>query len=252
MTPGDPSRRFASLLKKMRTRHAAAAPPAPDPADDSDPLVDHVVFSLMLWEASSGQARAAFKRLREAYVDYNELRVCMPDELADVLGERYPLAHERARRLRAALSDVYRREHAVSLTHLTQIGKREARAYLDSLDGLTPFVSARVVLLALNGHAVPCDERLRDLLAEAGVMDADTSAGMAGSWLERHVDHTDALKAHAVLQAWSDEHGHPPRREKKTIVMPPAPAPSPAPKPARPQRQKPETTRASGKPRSGS
>lgn len=215
MTQGDPTKRLNGLLKKLRGAYADATPPRPDPGETGDALAHELIFSLLLWEASTGQAKAALKRLVEAYIDHNELRVCMPDELAEVLGERYPLAYERSKRLKAVLMDVFRRQHGVTLSHLEPAGKREAKAYLEALDGMPPFAASRMVLVCLDGHALPVDERLRDLLADEGVLEEGTSPAAASSWLERHIEHGEVLRAYSLFQAWSDEAGHPPKRDRK-------------------------------------
>lgn len=218
MTVQDPSKRFATLLKKLRAAHPEATPPLPESAEGAegaDPVLDQLVFSMLLWESSATQARGAMRRLREAFVDFNELRVCLADEVVRAMGERHPLAFDRAHRLHAALMDIFRRQHACCLTHLLDAGKRESRAYLDSLDGLPSFVSSRIFLLSLGGHAIPCDERLRDLLAQAGVVDVQASPDDAAGWLDRHVPAEEAQSVHAIFQAWSDVEGHPPRRERR-------------------------------------
>jgi hypothetical protein len=219
VTSPDPTKKLASLLKKLKAQHPALEAPSvlPDPPDDFDALVHQLLFSMLLWEASTGQAKAAIKRVRDSVVDYNELRVCVPDEVAQVMGEKYPLGHERAMRLRSMLNDIYQRQHAISLAHLPEMGKREARHYLESLDGCPSFVASRLCLLGSIGHAVPVDERLCDLLVQEQVLEPGTSLEAAAGWLDRHVRSEEALETYLLLQAWSDEHGHPPKRDKRPV-----------------------------------
>jgi hypothetical protein len=217
VTAPDPSKKLASLLRKLKAQNEAPQAPSvlPEPADEFDPLVHQLLFSMLLWEASTGQAKHALKRIRESVVDYNELRVCVPDEVAMIVGEKYPLAHERAMRLRSTLNDIYQRQHAITLAHLPEMGKREAKHYLESLDGCPVFVTSRLCLLGSIGHAVPVDERLCELLVNEQVLEAGTMPDAAAGWLDRHIRAEDALETYLLLQAWSDEHGHPPRRERR-------------------------------------
>mgnify|MGYP005838595753 CR=1 FL=1 len=215
-------RRLTALLKKLRGKAPEASLPAgvAGPAGDEmlvgvDAGVHRLLHSMLLWEASSSQAKGALRRLREAFVDANELRVSMPDEIACVLGEKYPRGEERAARLRLVLHDVYKRHHALTLAPLAQAGKREARAALESLEGIPHYAAARVFLLEFGGHAVPCDERLRTLLVGERVLEESLSVEAASGWLERHIRAEDAPEAHAALQAWSDEHGTSARRASK-------------------------------------
>jgi hypothetical protein len=225
VSQSDPAKRLSTLVRKLRSKHTDLTPPTiqPEPADECHPLVHELVFSMLLWEASTGQAKAALRRIRESFVDYNELRICVPDEVAIVLGEKYPLAHERALRMRSVLNDIFQRQHAVTLKHLAEAPKREARTFLDSLEGMPAFVAARVLLVSGLGHGVPVDERLRDLLAGASVVDAEQTPEATGSWLDRNTKSEEALATHLLLQAWSDDEGHPPKREKKPAPTTPAP-----------------------------
>src|SRR6185295_6840714 len=87
VTSPDPTKKLAALLKKLKGQHAALEAPGviPEPPDEFDALVHQLLFSMLLWEASTGQARSAIKRVRDSVVDYNELRVCVPDEVAHVM-----------------------------------------------------------------------------------------------------------------------------------------------------------------------
>lgn len=214
------ARKFASLLRRLKAKHGPLTAPIvlPETPDTLDPAVHQLVFSVLLWEASTAQARNAIRRLRESLVDYNELRVCMADELAAILGEKYPLGHERCMRMRSALNDLFRRKQGLILGTLRDSPKREARAMLESLEGIPHYAAARVFLLDLGGHGIPCDERLRDLLAAEGIVEQSTTPENAASWLEHHVRAEDALETHLLLQAWSDEEGHPPKRERRPAV----------------------------------
>lgn len=223
------SKKFASLLKRLRK---ADAPPLEAPtAEGEEPIVTQLVYSLLLWEASSTQARAAFRRVRESLVDFNELRVCVPEEIACIIGDRYPLSAERSLRIRSVLHAVFVARHQLSLSHLASAPKREARASLEALEGIPHFVAARVLLVSLGGHAIPVDERLRDLLAGEKVIAPDVPPAAAGHALERLVRAEESLAAHATLAAWSDEEGHPPRRERPAFSEP---ADAPKPQTARP------------------
>lgn len=224
MTTQDPGKALQALLKKLKVRpdpEATPPPPAEDRRACEKALLDLLVHSFLLWEAASTQARTASKKLQDAFVDGNELRIALPHETAKVLGERYPLAAERCLRLKAALQDIFRREHVLTLAPLLDAPKREARAYLDSVDGVPPFVSARVVALGLGGHAVPADWRLVDLLLAHKAIPADhAEPSSASAWIERQVRASDAQAVAATLQAWSDEHGESPKYDRSSATGP--------------------------------
>ncbi len=207
-------KKLASLIKKLRTTNLAEAIGEDGsgifqsaPASLGDPIVSELVYSLLLGDSTTGAARTAMKRLCESVVDGNELRVWMAPEIAASIGERYPGASERALRIKAALWEIHRRQHAVTLEHLRTLPAREARAYLDSIEGVTRYASARVALGCLSIPCVPLDARLAGLLAREGVLDADAPLAEAGAWLSRNIEPADAAILHRHFQAWSDDEG---------------------------------------------
>lgn len=207
MSAPDPLKKLAALLKKLRAATEAAPT---DPAlvgrpDHADPLVWQLVFAFMAWDAGPTRAADATAKLHNAVVDYNEMRVCLPHELVAVIGERYPKALERMTRLRGVLNHLYKREHAVSLAKAQSLGKREAREYLESLEGMPAPVAARLTLLAFGGHAFPCDDRLAAALADAGCLPPDLERPAAAGWLERHHRAGETAEPFLLLEAWAPD-----------------------------------------------
>ena len=197
---------LAALLKTLRAEwpEALAACTGAPCIDPAEPLLGQFVRAFMQWEATCAKAVQAVRRLEQGVVDFNELRVCMPGELVRLMGERYPRAEERARRLRAALNAIYAREHKVSLERLNEMSKRESRDYLESLDGTPRFVAARVSLLGLAGHMAPVDGRIHKRLVERGIIEADSTPETAAAALERKVRAAEMPECYALLQVWAD------------------------------------------------
>ena len=162
------------------------------------------MFSFLLWESTAAKALAAYEKLRENIVDFNDLRVSMPHEVAGYLGTRYPLANERCLRMRTVLRSIYLREHDVTLESLASAGKREVKKYLESIEDIPPYVAARVMLLCFDTHAIPVDGRLLECLQAEGVVDDDVDEAEAGAWLSRQIKATDGLSAALKFQAWSE------------------------------------------------
>src|SRR5262249_53707688 len=127
------------------------------------------------------------------------------DELAGIIGDRYPRALERASRLRSTLNEIYRREHAVTLGPAAALPKREARQYLESLEGMPPYVAARMVLLARNGHAFPLHHRLHQALRDEDAVPGDLTTPDASGWLERQFRAGEAAPAYLLIEAWSTD-----------------------------------------------
>lgn len=200
MSTADLEPTLKSLFKSLRSTYGAPeAPAAPE-----DPI-DEFLWAFLVWETSTSKAENALKRIQSTVVDINELRVSLPGEIIAMLGERYPLVEERAVRMRAALDDIFRREHAVSLASLKSLGKREAKQYLDSIDAIPGYVSSRVTLIALGGHAAPLDQRTLDLMMAEEIFEPGTSIEDATAALTRVIKAADSMESFLLLQAWSDD-----------------------------------------------
>jgi hypothetical protein len=185
-------------------------PPPPDPSlglptGGVEPLVHQLVYSTLLWESSHENAESCLGAIAGEVVDFNELRVCSVSEVRDMLPRSCPKRDERAARLLGGLNAVFEREHALTLAALGALPKRDARQYLDALDGVPQFVAARVLLVSLGGHAFPADERLCQLLRSAKAIPADKApAAEVGARLERAVRAADAPRVYALLEAQAE------------------------------------------------
>ena len=83
----------ASKLQSLLKRTAKEHEPGTDP-------VETLVQSFLLWEAATSHATGALERIRKSFVDLNELRVEVPAAVVALLGGRYPMAEERADRMK--------------------------------------------------------------------------------------------------------------------------------------------------------
>lgn len=197
-TAAPHAKHLMSLMKALKSAYQVEAPPERG-------LVEELILSILLWEANTTKAEAAMKRINSAVVDFNELRVCKPAEVESLLGKTYPRVEERAQRIKAALTDIYLREYAVSLDAAAAMAKRDSRKYIETLDGVPHFAASRVVLLRMGGHALPVDSQLLNLLKTAEVVEATDDEVKAAGILERHLKAGDGIEAHMLFQAWSDD-----------------------------------------------
>ncbi len=166
-----------------------------------EPVLGELVFSFMLWETTTKHADASMLKLNEAFIDLNELRIALPDELAAIVGSRCPRGAERTLRLRLALNEVFLLEHQMSLARLRELTKRDARQYLIDLPGMPSFVASRVCLLALGAHTFPLDDRLRQVLVTNKAADPSHKADPCAAWLERQFRAGEAAGAYLKLEA---------------------------------------------------
>ena len=121
-----------------------------------------------------------------------------------MIGEGYPQAVERAARLHESLQEIFAREHTLALDFLRDRSKKDTRVYLESLPGMTPYVAAHVTLRSFDGHAIPVDDRLADLLRHEQVVAPDADVADITGFLERHIRADNATQSYAALKTWAD------------------------------------------------
>ncbi|MCG8507615.1 MAG: hypothetical protein MI741_00155, partial [Rhodospirillales bacterium] len=102
--------------------------------------------------------------------------------------------------------EVFVREHAVEMRSVADRGKKEQRAYVESLPGITPYVASQVNLLCFGIHAIPVDDKLIGLLVEQEVTEPGVSPAEVESAMLRQIKASDAADAYHLLQTWADEH----------------------------------------------
>ncbi|MFO0784128.1 MAG: hypothetical protein U0636_10655 [Phycisphaerales bacterium] len=202
----------AFLRKHAPAGNALRAATEPESMD----LVDLFVHSFLLWQAPTADANAALKRVREAFIDWNDFRVSLDSDVIDVIGRGYWRAQERVSRMRESMNDVYRREHRVSLDRLRTLMKKDAVSYMETLRGMMPFVANRVLLIGVEFHAIPLDEFGLNLLLQQGVVPAGSGLTDAIGWLARHVKAEEARETHRAILAATDAMwaSNPPKQPK--------------------------------------
>ena len=180
---------FAAFLTKLPEPKAAAIAPR----EHDDPLVHELVVACLSWNAPRAGVAGVIERVHDSLVDYNELRVTIPDEAASLAGAKDALAEERFARLRGALNEVFRRENGLTLAHLREESKRNAKAYLESLPGLPAYAAHRVALVGCGVHVFPVDPVLLSVFDAAGVLEPGTDEAQLAARCERSLRAGEAL-----------------------------------------------------------
>lgn len=216
-------KKLSALLKKLGSHE-----PVPAAGDDQAAFDDPIavtVFSFMLWESTTKQAQDAMQKLVGSTVDFNELRVALPNEIVSIIGTRYPRGVERAQRLKSTLHSIYLKTHAVSMEHLTDQGKRDIRGFVEKLTDIPSFVAARVLQRCFDVHTIPVDERLVEIFVDQGILSEWVDPADVSAWLSRQVKSKDGSAAEAALRQLIDTAPKPkkkPAPKKKVLAKKPA------------------------------
>ena len=214
---------FAKKFKKFRRTL-----PSVDLSTSEHGVVGEVIYAHMLWNAAAKQAKSAFKKLIEAAEDLNDLRMNHIHETVQLIGYTYPQAAERAKRMKCVLNAIYKREHGVHVSSLEGVGKRDVREYFETLDGITPFVSNRVIAICYDVAAVPVDDRTLAVMIANDLVHESSSLTETSSWLGRQVKAAEVCEVHVCLHAWVETQPIPKRVpvKKKTATKSVEPKPS--------------------------
>ncbi|MEM6552883.1 MAG: hypothetical protein AAF750_12255 [Planctomycetota bacterium] len=208
------TKKFATLLSKAQNAYKQEHP------DAMDPMLQ-LVHAFLMWNATRDEADAAIDAIVDDVIDLNELRITYEDEIIALIGEDYPDPSQRVSRLKQSLNEVFFREHDWKMNSITDKPKKDQRAYLDTLPGMTPYAAASVMLICFGGHALPVDDKLLALLHANGALpDTIDSPGAAESFLLRQIKAGDALLAHYALQHWADGQDFPQAPAEKPAKAP--------------------------------
>ena len=149
--------KHADDLKSLFKKLLKEGKPEPRPAMEP---VDALVRGAMSYDVTDVRAEDAMKVIGKEFVDLNELRVATDLEIQEMLGVKYPAIEQRVAMITLSLNDIFEREHTLNLDRLKTVSKRDARQFLRELPEIHPFVEAYVMLMSLDGHAMPVDEEI--------------------------------------------------------------------------------------------
>jgi len=186
-------KKIKKLLKGMKKVTTPEEPPRGEEA------IAILVESILQSDATNRQTRAALDAIRREYVDFNELRVSPIKDIVDCIGRDYPNAKTKAETVTAALSGIFQRTHDVTVDYMSKMPKRELRRHLNEL-GLHPYAAGCVVLKIFDGHAIPVDDTLVEVLQMNQCAAPESDVQDVQGFLTRVISHKDALGAHEFFR----------------------------------------------------
>lgn len=193
------AKKVKQVFKSLRSSLGKVNRPQP-----GDPIMQ-LILGVFSRDTQESRAREALDRFHQMVVDYNELRVIPPSELAAGV-EDFPDCRAKCEDISRALNKIFAVEHVVSLERIAAGSKTDAASYLGGLPGLEAYTRARIRLLGFGHHAIPLDEAMWAYARESGMVDETCSLEEAQTFLERQISSEDALEFVALVrkQAWSE------------------------------------------------
>jgi endonuclease III len=178
--------------------------------------VDALVYSVVSEKMTEPEAEAAIKKLREYFVDYNDLRVAAAEEITEVLGKDVPAARDTAAALVGSLGAVFQKYNMLSLQGLRKLGKRPAKQMLGKLACVTPFVVDYCMLTSMQGHAIPLTPKMLEYLKANGYIRAEATYEEAEGFLARQIAMKNAYEFYSLLRRESESPKPQKNRKRKS------------------------------------
>ena len=120
-------------------------------------LLECLMFAACLENATFDAAESAYSVLEHHYIDWNELRVSTPQEIADTL-PMLPKPFEAGERIKKTLQWVFETTYMFDLEDYRKKTIGQTIEYLDSIPSSTQFMANYLVQVGLGGHHIPVDE----------------------------------------------------------------------------------------------
>jgi len=136
------------------------------------PPLNQLILSIFYHVTSVRRATRALNELKRAFVDWNEVRVSHPAEVAGVLSSA-PWAMEGAERLVWLLRELYEVHNRTNLDFLAELTPAQARTCLKRLSTVPRDVADEVLLLSLDVPVLPCSAAAARMSHRLGLLPDD-------------------------------------------------------------------------------
>ena len=176
--------------------------------------VESLVYGIISESMTEKQSHPAVKRLNDHFIDFNDLRVSLSEEICESMGIDLLDGRKTAFRLTTALRWVFNKYNTVSLEALKKIGKRPAKEALEKIDSISNFVVDYCMLTSLQGHAIPLTDKMMEYLKDDELVHPEADEQEIEGFLTRQIVAKDAYEFYYLLRTASEAR----RRKKKKAV----------------------------------
>ena len=161
-------------------------------------VLDLIIYHELHCHMAGTAAEQGFNLLKRSFVDWNELRVSSPGEIAGLLdGSADALGL--AMHFKELLARIHGDRRQTSLEFLTEMNKADARAYLKSLKILDRATIDLVLHQKLAEPVVPVDRQSQRVLERIGLVPLRGSLRQKQKLLQRLVPEDCVLRFHHAV-----------------------------------------------------
>lgn len=134
------------------------------------PPLNQLVLSTFYHLTSVRRATRGLRQLKRGFVDWNEVRISHPAEVAGALCSA-PWARLGAEQVVWLLRELRETYHRMDLDFLADLSPTQARSCLNSLSSVPAHVADEVLLLSLHVPVLPCSPAAARMCWRLGLLD---------------------------------------------------------------------------------
>jgi len=175
-------------------------------------ILDLIVFHKLHFYMGAGEAVQAYRRLKTAFVDWNEVRISSVKEIQEVF-EGVPDALELAIFVKDFLEQLHRENQSVSLEFLVEKNLADIRRYLKGIKGVDPATIGMVLRLRKDYPSLPINSAMERSMVRLGLVRPGGKRDQQEKQLHTMIDPEQAISFHHFFLDHSRE-TCPPDEEK--------------------------------------
>lgn len=193
---GDKQAALPKIVKHFKRVFGSMPKPA------NTPVLETILFGICLEDVDFDRAKKSFDRLREAFLDWNEVRVTTVTELEEILSG-LPDNSMRAVRVRQLLMYIYDHQYSYDFEGLRKKTQELVHRQLSRIKYLTPFARNYATQQALGSHVVPLDHRMLMCAVWLGLVPAGANEDEGSDLLKGVIRKADAPEFFYWLKSFS-------------------------------------------------
>ena len=187
-----------TILARLKRMYGA---PAKQPTEVE--AVEQIVLAILAHNESPSKAQSVLQRLKGYYVDFNELRVARPGELAAHMGSTFTQASAKTKRILTILKGIFDRENSFDLGFLKSKSKQELEKYFSEIPGADNYLLSSVILYCCGRQAFPLDEKMLEACKELELAQGPVSLENMQAYFERQLRSADSYAFCRLLKKYS-------------------------------------------------
>ncbi len=166
--------------------------------DLNRPVLEQLVYSICLENASFSSADEIFLALTHNFFDWNEVRVSSSRELAETMKD-LPEPAQTGLRLKRILHQIFDRKYNFDLEEIRKMGMKQVNEFMEKIENVTPFNVSYLMQTVLDRHSIPVSSGEFEILDILGLVDSKDREANTVAWLERVIEKKAGLEFFSLI-----------------------------------------------------